>query len=342
MNPKPLGRLERVAPREYWTDEARDFTPWLATEENVALLSDTIGIDLEVQKQEAAVGPFSADILCRDTVTDQLVLIENQLEQTDHTHLGQLFTYAAGLDAVTVIWIAPRFRDEHRAAIDWLNRITHEDFRFFGIEIELWRIGDSNMAPKFNLVAKPNDWSKTVREAASSPRSTLTETQRLQVAYWASFAEYVGERTVPFNAPKPYPGHWVNFGIGRTGFSLNANVYMYYNQGGGASVGLLLTGAEATAHFRLLEKERAAIDAELGFGPVWDEKPGQKSSSIVVTGGPDPSKEANWPQVHAWITERLIAFDRVFRPRVRALDASMLADSEIGDDRGGTLAGTAL
>ena len=124
MRPPVLERLERVPNlRGYWANEASDFTPWLASETNIELLSETIGFDLDVQQQEAAVGPFRADILCRDT-------------RTDHTHPGQLFTYAAGLDAVTVVWIAQRFNEEHRAALDWLNRITHEDFHFFGIEIE--------------------------------------------------------------------------------------------------------------------------------------------------------------------------------------------------------------
>src|SRR5688572_15954584 len=131
-----LGRLERVSVRDCWVDEARDFTPWLAQEENIALLGEAIGIELEVAAQEKNVGPFRADILCKDTLDGRLVLIENQLERTDHGHLGQLITYAAGLDAVTVIWVADRFTDEHRAALDWLNRITDTDFTFFGLEIE--------------------------------------------------------------------------------------------------------------------------------------------------------------------------------------------------------------
>ena len=145
---------------------------WL-DDENIGLLSETIGLELEVEAQEKHVGPFRADILCKDTVTDSWVLIENQLERTNHTHLGQLLTYAAGLDAVTVVWIAERFTEEHRAALDWLNEITAEGFSFFGLEIELWRIGDSPMAPKFNVVSHPNDWTKTVSRIS---RGELTPT----------------------------------------------------------------------------------------------------------------------------------------------------------------------
>ena len=132
-----LGRLEQVELRSIWANEAGDFTPWLAQEENLRLLGDTIGIELELEEQEKDVGPFSADILCKDTIGGSWVLIENQLERTDHTHLGQLITYAAGLQAVTIVWIASRLTEEHRAALDWLNDITDSKFQFFGLEIEV-------------------------------------------------------------------------------------------------------------------------------------------------------------------------------------------------------------
>jgi len=163
-----FGRLEKVELRDFWYKEDKDFTPWLAKPENIEILSEAIGIELEVQSQEQNVGPFRADILCFDINDNHYILIENQLEKTDHTHLGQLMTYAAGLDAITIIWISPRFTEEHRAALDWLNRITDETFRFFGIEIELYRIGDSFPAPMFNVVSKPNDWSKNVKKTASN------------------------------------------------------------------------------------------------------------------------------------------------------------------------------
>lgn len=321
-----LSRLERVPLRTYWQDEARDFTPWLGTEDNIALLGQTIGIELEVQEQEARVGPFRADILCRDTATDRLVLVENQLERTDHTHLGQLFTYAAGLDTAAVVWIAERFTEEHRAALDWLNRITHEDFHFFGIEVELWRIGDSALAPKFNVVVKPNDWAKTVREVANNPRQNLTESQQLQVEYWTSFGEHLREHGSRLNSPKPAPSHWASWGIGRSGISLGANVYAYYNEGGGGAVYLWIGSTDAAVYYERLLRDRDAIEAELGFDLQWNEKPGLKSSSILVSGGPDPNDRAQWPALHEWMWSRLEAFDRVFRPRIR--DIARRSDAE--------------
>src|ERR1044071_9814117 len=143
MNPiaKSLGRLEKVYLRVVWINESDDFTPWLAAEANIEILGDAIGMELEVEAQEQSVGPFRADILCKDTANGNWVLIENQLERTDHTHLAQLLTYAAGLKAVTIVWIANLFTEEHRAALDWLNEITDSRFNFFGLEIELWKIG---------------------------------------------------------------------------------------------------------------------------------------------------------------------------------------------------------
>ena len=158
MTDQPLGRLERVDLRAIWVSEATSFTPWLARPENMAVLAETLNIELELEAQERAVGPFRADLLCKDVGTDRWVLIENQLERTDHTHLGQLLTYASGLEAVTIVWIAARFMEEHRSTLDWLNKITNESFRFFGLEVELWRIGSSPAAPKSSVCVPWEVW----------------------------------------------------------------------------------------------------------------------------------------------------------------------------------------
>ncbi len=168
MTVPELSRLERVDLRKAWVSEPADFTPWLAREENLAFLGEALGMSLVLEATEKSVGPFAADILCREPQTEQWVLIENQLEQTDHTHLGQIITYAAGLNAVTVIWVAATFVEEHRAALDWLNEVTAEGTNFFGVDVELWRIGDSAVAPKFNIASKPNAWSKRVTKSAES------------------------------------------------------------------------------------------------------------------------------------------------------------------------------
>ena len=150
----PLGKLQRINLREAWKHEATEFTPWLAHEDNLDLLAKTLGlVELELVGTEHWVGDFKLDVLCSDD--EGQVIIENQLEKTNHSHLGQILTYAAGVGARKVIWLAESFRAEHVAALDFLNQHTTEELNFFAVEVELWRIGDSPMAPSFNVVVKP-------------------------------------------------------------------------------------------------------------------------------------------------------------------------------------------
>ncbi len=156
-----LGKLKEITNiREIWPDEAKDFTPWLAEEENIGILSETLGIDLTVDDTEVSVGDFRADIIAYETDTDRKVIIENQLEDTNHDHLGKLITYASGTGATFIVWIVKRVRDEHRAAIEWLNNHTDDQIGFFLCEIKVFQIGDSLRAPKFEVIEKPNDWVK--------------------------------------------------------------------------------------------------------------------------------------------------------------------------------------
>ena len=270
-----LGRLERVPLRECWEREDTGFTPWLASEGNIAVLGAAIGVELEVQQEEANVGPFRADILCKDTATDELVIIENQLERTDHSHLGQTMVYAAGLDAVTIVWIAERFTEEHRATLDWLNRITDEGFSFFGIEIEVWRIGQSEPAPKFNLVANPNNWSKSVKEAAKAGHHSPADTSR--IAYWASFGKFLEDKGARFKSPKPYPSNWMGYGVGRSG----AGMVIVRNQGQ-VYVYVQTDNWTHPTWYDKLEAQKEAIESDLGFPMDWEARKDRKNSSIGV------------------------------------------------------------
>lgn len=319
-NTENLGRLEKVDLREVWADEARDFTPWLASEANISVLGDTIGLELEVEAQEKNVGPFKADILCKDTADDHFVLIENQLERTNHSHLGQLLTYAAGLNAVTVVWVADRFTDEHRAALDWLNDITSEEFRFFGLEIEIWRIGDSQHAPKFNVVCKPNDWTSDISRAARQiSDGELTDTKKLQFEYWTQLRQLLETCGSSVRGTKPRPQHWNNFSIGRSKFGIRASVN---TQKQFLRVGMSCKGPHALAHFELLKQDRDRIEEEVGGGLEWEELPNRKESSIAIRKlNVDPTNRNDWPAQHEWIVRQLEAFDSSFRQRIRELDA---------------------
>ena len=313
-----LGRLEPIKLRDIWETEAGDFTPWLARAENLALLGETIGVDLELEAQEKYVGPFRADILCKDMADGHWVLIENQIERTDHTHLGQLLTYAAGLKAVTIVWIADRFTDEHRAALDWLNEITDDRFRFFGLEVELWRIGKSPAAPRFNMVGKPNDWTKRGGPFGPGPSGELSEMQLLRREYWAEFNKILEVRASRVRPRKPQPQHWMTYAVGRGDFKLAVAASTNKKW---LAVSLWCEGRDAKAHFHLLRAEREAIEREIGVTLGWEEPPGKKTSYInVYKHEVDPTDKAHWPEQHQWMAETLDAFHRVFAPRVKKLD----------------------
>ena len=321
MNKISLGNLEKVDLRNVWRSEGSEFTPWLAREENLAKLGEALELELELESQEKNVGPFRADILCKDINSQDWVLIENQIERTDHGHLGQLMTYAAGLRAVTIIWVAAEFTDEHRAALDWLNEITEEGINFFGIEIELWKIGDSPVAPKFNVVSKPNLWTHTVSQATRAIEAgELTETKKLQYEYWTSLNQFMKKRQSAVRPQKPRPQHWMNFSIGRSSFGLFTVTNTTEKRIG---VGLAMTGPNGKAYFHLLSNEKEEIEKQFGRELEWRELPAGIESHIMVNKlNSDLLNKQSWEEYRIWMAEMLERFTIVFKDRIRNLDAN--------------------
>jgi len=323
MSSNEMGRLERVDLRTIWNSEPGDFTPWLAEESSLKLLGETIGIDLELEAQEKDVGPFRADILCKNTVSNEWVLIENQLEKTDHTHLGQLMTYAAGLNTVTIVWIALRFTDEHRAALDWLNGITEDRFAFFGLEIEAWRIGESPIAPKFSVVCKPNDWTKSVHTSVAS--GELSHTKQVQQQYWAALSQFLINNNSKIKSQKAHPRYWADFALGRTNLFLRA---FANTQNQWISATVVCNGPDGKAFFHLLKQDIEAIENEIQYQLVWEELPDKEQSRIEIKNDKiDPMDQASWPSQHAWLAARLEALHAVFSSRVKLLDVSEYEDA---------------
>lgn len=321
MNRLELGKLEKLDLRSYWRNESQDFTPWLAQPENIRLLGEALGLELEVDSVEKSVGSFYADILCKDVGQDSWVLIENQLEPTDHTHLGQVITYSAGLEARTIVWIAGRFTSEHRAALDWLNEITGEDSNFFGVEVELWRIGLSAPAPKFNVVCKPNDWSKTVQTSAR--RGELTEAKQLQLDFWIAFSEFMTANS-SVRCQKPQPRNYMSHSIGVSGFHLDSVASMFDSAanrfGGELRVELIVMPAESKAAYAQLEAHANEVEKEIGEPLTWYNPPAARMCRVYVRQTADIAARERWPEYHAWLKERLERFLRVFGPRVKALE----------------------
>ena len=324
-----LGRLVSVPLREVWAHESNDFTPWLADTENLSLLADTLNLGpLQLQGTEVPVGNFFIDILARD-VDDRTVVIENQFGPTDHTHLGQIMTYLAGQDGgTTVIWIAEAIREEHRAAIDWLNASTIEGFNFFAVEVEALRIGSSPPAPWFNVVAKPNDWSRgVVRATRSADGGPMDDRAKAYSAYWSGFSAFLQERRAPFKMNTSPRDYWCSFGIGRTGFILSVTATFRDRRLG---VEIYINHRAAKTAFDLLAADRQVIEAEFG-GPLdWQRLDDKKACRIALfRTDMDPNVEAQRPSQYEWFLDQMERFSRVFRDRIRALplESAVVAES---------------
>ena len=331
---KELSRLEEVELREIWPDEAQDFTPWLAEEENLILLGETLNMVFELENQKINVGDFRADILCRDTADGSRVLIENQLERTNHSHLGQILTYAAGLDIHTVIWIAREFREEHQAALDRLNEITDEHYQYFGIEVKVWQIGDSARAPQFDVVSSPNNWSRTVSRGPELAASKdLSERGARNIKFWTALRKYMDQKNSSLKFPKPGPSNYLQFGMGRTHFDMQPYLVATKSEIG---IRLYVGGKDAknaTAYFHLLKEQQEEIQNAFGEPLEWDEQAGPIVKRISLRkGDTDPTDEAGWTNQHEWFASKLELFDKVFRQRIKALNADDWEPPEDADD----------
>ena len=316
-----LKQLTLVELSEVWETEPQHFTPWLAREENLTLLGKTLGIELELEAQEINVGDFRADILCKNTEDDSWVIIENQLDPTDHKHVGQLLTYAAGLDASIVIWIAKTFRSEHCAMLDWQNRITDERYRFFGIEMKVWQIEDSARAAQFDVVSSPNNWTRGVnRDTQRAANQELSGRRQWRLRYWTGLGEYMVDNGSSLNCPASIAGRYILFSIGRTNFTVQAWVASSNREIG---IRLYMAGDFSKAHFRLLKEQQEEIHDEFGEMLEWIELPGSNTKRICLAKvDTDPLDENDWPHQYEWFTAKLEKFDRVFRPHIRILDAA--------------------
>jgi hypothetical protein len=304
MNSSPpiLGRLEPVALRTVWTREDSRFTPWLAERANLDLLAATLGLELELEGTEQSIGPFRADIVCREAREDRLVLIENQLERSDHTHLGQLITYTAGLDTATIVWIAAEFTEEHRAALDWLNATTDDHFRFFGLEVQVWRIGDSMKAPAFRIVSQPNEWTKRTRETARAmERGEMSELGQQRLAYWRAFKEFLDNRRSSLRIERDYASGHISFRIPESPFVLVA-----YRSVQGPGV-FVRTRVDALDRLRAaLQTVRAEIERISGATLVsLDEDPTSQRWLRSSTLSADPTDESDWKRQFGWMAETL-------------------------------------
>ena len=313
--PVTLGTLKKLNPKEVWHHEASEFTPWLR--QNLHLLAEVLGLELDLVEQEAPMGDFSADLVGKDLNSGQWVIIENQLAQTDHSHLGQILTYAANRSAGVVVWISPKFRDEHRQALEWLNQVTDENTSFFGLEIELLQIDDSSPAPEFTIVAKPSEWLK-------HKAGTVGHTAKQQ-AYHDFYDKLLQQlkAEIPGITTANHVGYqsWIGLSAGRSGFQYSFafgsgkrfRIELYIDQGDKQK------NKEA---FRLLNALHSTIDEELGARLTWEPLEDKQACRIsLYYDEPCEVSDAEEKLMAArkWAVETIPRFREAFSPRVKLL-----------------------
>lgn len=290
-----LGRIREVPLREVWDNEATSFTPWLLQNEDV--LSELLGMDITLERREESVGRFSLDLIGRNNEDGSTVIVENQLEGTDHSHLGQLLTYAGGLDAQTIIWVASDFRDEHRAALDWLNRVTGENVHFFGVVVRAVKIGDSVAAPDLTLAVEPNDFGKVVKAGAQS--KWMEERGSKYQEFWAQLMQILGEEYPEFKSRKAPTRQYIGLPTGYTachrGIAFgrsNLKVELYL----GAS------DAETNAaRLEALYERKDEIESIFGEPMSWEELEGRKAARVAFYRDASILNSGDWGDYFTWI-----------------------------------------
>lgn len=307
MSTLKLGRLEEVDVRKLWSHEQYDFSNWLAKEENIDLLNEALGLTLVDIEKEVFVGSYRCDIVANDETTGERIIIENQLEQSNHDHWGKVITYASGLDAKVIVWIVKEAREEHRSAVEWLNNNTNKDINFFLIEIHAYKIGDSLYAPKFEIVEKPNDFIKTGKTQSGS--GDLNKSQSERLIFWTRFNEIIAERGKPFNIRKASTDHWYDIAIGTSAAHIGITLVNKEN-----CIGVELYINDDKQIFDNLYQEKEKIEKELGLSLDWQRLDGKKASRIMYRiPGLDFDNHSNYDELMNEIIDKAVAFSTTFK-----------------------------
>lgn len=307
MSTVKIGKLTEVDVRDLWKHEQYDFSNWLAKEENIKLLDDEIGLTLMDINKEVYIGSYRCDLVAKDETTGQIVIIENQLEATNHDHLGKIITYAAGLDAKTIIWIVKEAREEHKAAIEWLNNNSSEEIGFFLIELHAYKINDSLPAPMFKVVEKPNNFTKTSKQNYSDKELNRSQNERLM--FWEEFNTVIVAKGKPFSVRKPTTDHWYDVAIGTSEAHLAINLVNKENK-----IVLELYILDNKKLFDHLYEDKEKIENTLQMSFSWERLDGKKASRIkhdVL--GLDFSDHSNYPQLMDECIEKILKMRDVFK-----------------------------
>jgi hypothetical protein len=300
-----LGTLKEITDlRSVWQHEAINFTPWVA--DNVDLLGDAVGLDITVEETESSVGDFNVDIYASETGTDRKIIIENQLEDTNHDHLGKLITYASGKGADVVIWVVKHAREEHKAAVEWLNHHTDDKIGFFLCEIKLFQIGESQIAPSFTVVERPNDWSKEIKKTTA-----LNPTQQQRLEYWQAFNDYAFKNAdfpKSFNKRKPTTDHWMDFSIGSSACHIGVTQIRKKN-----AIGVELYINDDKELFKNLFAHKVDIENIMGLTLEWRELPERKASRIIIEKDVKLDDQSTWAEQFEYIMDVCTKMKKAFK-----------------------------
>lgn len=300
-----LGKLTKIDDlRSVWKHEAINFTRWLVKEENLELLSNTIGINIEFEDKESKVGDFSVDIYAKEANTDKNIIIENQLEDTNHDHLGKIITYASGKEASYIIWIVKNARDEHRNAIEWLNNHTDESIEFYLLEIELWKINDSLPAPKFNIVVKPNTWVKEIMNS----NEELSDIRKLQISFWENFKEYAlsdNDFIKLFSLRKAHAHYWYDISIGTSQCHISLTINIKKSN--------ISAGIYINDNFDLYNKfHDNKYKLEEILGDKLNFNAGDKDGRLYIIKQIDVTNKHNWNECFSWLCDKSKSLYKIY------------------------------
>ena len=305
-----LGKLEEVNIRDVWKHEQYDFSNWLSKEENIELLGNEIGLTLTDISKEVFVGGFKCDLVAKDETSGIKVIIENQLEATNHDHLGKIITYASGLEADVIVWIVKEAREEHRSAIEWLNNNTVKDISFFLIEIHAYKIGDSLTAPKFVIIEKPNDFLKNTKTTNNNGELTKAQAERLN--FWNKFNEILIAKNKPFNVRKATTDHWYNIALGTSEANISITLVNKIN-----SIGIEIYIDENKELFDKLYKLSDEIEKDLGFKMDWQRLDDKKASRIIYyILGLDFNNHKNYNELIDEVIDKAVKIRTVFKKNI--------------------------
>lgn len=306
-----LGKLKEVNIRKVWGHEQYGFSAWLSNEENINELGEILGLNLTDIKSEQFVGNYRCDIICKDEISEKVVLIENQLEATNHDHLGKIITYASGLDAAVVVWIVESARQEHASAIEWLNKHTDNTVDFFLLEVHAYQIGDSQPALQFKIVEQPNDFAKNIKSLSkiSEVGEVFAKTMSNRLDFWTRFNEFIDNNGKPFNKHKATTDHWYNVAMGSSKCQISIDLV---NKEHKIRVGVWIPDCKEL--YDKFYENKEEIQANISFPLSWDRLDMKKASLVCsYIDGLNFEDNSNYNALMSQIVKRVVELKNVFQ-----------------------------